>query len=364
MRIFPLSTALVAILIVSNALASSSLAIGNSGLVTAGIGQWFDYVVVIMMENHSINNTYGISVAPNNWNSSSKTCLGNCTYFNSLANSNGLAKGYTIDGIQSGSVGDYIAITSGYGNTLQACNVSAPGPAGTSSCPFLQIPNIVDRLESAGLTWKAYMEGYPFPSTCFTNDAGGSNYYHFNHNPFIYYADIENSTRRCSHIVSANSHTVSQNACLPTALPSDDVLINDLNSPSTASNYMFLTPNTVDDIHDCNDVSVGNAYLNRLIPQILGSALFTTRKAALFITFDEKDCTLSMPACPSAAPDLYTVWASNSTNPTTFSGVKSVKPYTHYSALKTIEDNWSLPPLITSTDGSASNMSEFLKTRL
>jgi hypothetical protein len=61
---------------------------------------------------------------------------------------------------------------------------------------------------------------------------------------------------------------------------------------------------------------------------------------------------------------LYTVWASNSTNPTTFSGVKSVKPYTHYSALRTVEDNWNLPPLITSTDGSASNMSEFLKTRL
>ena len=353
----------ITVILVSSTLASTTLSINNSGSVSGPpIGKWFDYVVVIMMENHSINNTYGISVAPNSWNSNSQTCLGNCTYFNSLANSNGLAEAYTIDGIQSGSIGDYIAITSGYGNTLQACNTNAPGPSGTSSCPFLQIPNIVDRLESAGLTWKAYMEGYPFPSTCFTNDAGGSNNYHFNHNPFIYYADIENNTNRCSHIVSANSATVNQNACWPTALPNDDVLINDLNSPSTASNYMFLTPNTVDDIHDCNDVSVGNAYLNRVIPQILGSALFTTRKAALFVTFDEKDCTLSMPACPSAAPDLYTVWASNPANPTTFSGVKSVKSYTHYSALKTIEDNWNLPPLISSTDGSASNMSEFLRT--
>jgi hypothetical protein len=145
------------------------------------------------------------------------------------------------------------------------------------------------------------------------------------------------------------------------------VLINDLKSPSTASNYMFLTPNTVDDIHDCNDVSVGNAWLNKVIPQILGSALFTTRKAALFVTFDEKDCTYSMPVmpdCPSAAPDLYTVWASNSTNPTTIAGVKSIVPYTHYSALKTVEDNWKLAPLIASTDGSASNMSEFLRARL
>jgi hypothetical protein len=113
------------------------------------------------------------------------------------------------------------------------------------------------------------------------------------------------------------------------------VLINDLKSPSTASNYMFLTPNTVDDIHDCNDVSVGNAWLNKVIPQILGSALFTTRKAALFVTFDEKDCTYSMPVMPDC-----------------------------YSALKTVEDNWKLAPLIASTDGSASNMSEFLRARL
>jgi hypothetical protein len=368
MRTPLLSILFVTVIVVSSTLANTSLSIGNSVAVNGPlVGKWFDYVVVIMMENHSINYTYGVSVAPNSWNSSSKTCLGNCSYFNSLADSNGLAKGYTIDGIQSGSIGDYIAITSGYGNTLQACNVSAPGPPGTSSCPFLQIPNIVDRLESAGLTWKAYMEGYPFPSTCFTNNAGGSNYYHFNHNPFVYYADIENSTSRCSHIVSANSQTVSQNACWPSALPNDDVLINDLKSPSTASNYMFLTPNTVDDIHDCNDVSVGNAWLNKVIPQILGSALFTTRKAALFVTFDEKDCTYSMPVmpdCPSAAPDLYTVWASNSTNPTTIAGVKSIVPYTHYSALKTVEDNWKLAPLIASTDGSASNMSEFLRARL
>src|SRR2546425_9456390 len=155
MRLSYFSVLLVAILLVSNGLASSSLSIGNSLRVLAGPGQWFDYVVVIMMENHSINNTYGVSVAPNNWNSNSQTCLGNCTYFNSLANSNGLAEQYTIDGIQSGSIGDYIAITSGYGNTLQACNSNPPGPG--STCPFLQIPNIVDRLESAGLTWKAYM---------------------------------------------------------------------------------------------------------------------------------------------------------------------------------------------------------------
>jgi acid phosphatase len=202
------------------------------------------------------------------------------------------------------------------------------------------------------------MEDYPTLSGC-KNDFVGN--YEPNHNPFIYYADIQNNVTRCSHIVKANSALVSQSTCWPTALPTDDVLINDLNSPSTAPNYTFLTPNRIDDNHDCNDVSVGNAWLNKVIPQILGTAVFTTKKAALFITFDEQGCTNPTPACPPSIPELYSVWASSSTKPTTKTMFKSVNPYTHYNPLRTIEDNWNLPTLIASTDGSAQNMQEFFR---
>jgi hypothetical protein len=311
------------------------------------------------MENHDINYTYGVSVAPNSWNSSSTTCLGNCAYFTALADTNGLSKEYREDPAQiaSASIGSYIAITSGYGNTDPACNSNPPGSSG---CALLQIPNIVDRLESARLNWKAYMEGYPKASGCVNNDMADPYNYHFNHNPFIYYADIQTNTTRCSNIVNANNTPVSQTTCSQTApLPTDDVLINDLNHPSTAANYSFLTPNTVDDAHDCNDVSIANAWLGKMIPQILGSAVFKTKRAALFITFDEPGCT--NPGCPPSRPELYSVWSSNSTNPRhpTIVGFKSVKPYTHYSPLRTIEYNWNLPPLVPSTDGSAQIMSEF-----
>src|SRR5437588_3231057 len=106
MRKSLLSTALVLVILVSSTLASSTLSIGNSGFVRNGsAGIWFDYVVVIMLENHSINYTYGISVAPNSWNNNSQTCLGNCTYFRSVADANSLAKGYTNTGVTDGSVG-------------------------------------------------------------------------------------------------------------------------------------------------------------------------------------------------------------------------------------------------------------------
>jgi hypothetical protein len=303
-----------------------------------------------MMENHDINYTYGVSNP--NWNSNSQTCLGNCTYYDLLADSNGLAKEYIQDQTQitGCSLGCYIAITSGYGNTPQPCN---DGPF-ASGCQLLPQTNLVDRLESAHLSWKAYMEDYPIQSGCF-NDFRGN--YEPNHNPFIYYADIQNSMARCQRIVNANPPVNQNSTCWPTSLPTDSVLLNDLNSPSTAPNYMFLTPNRVDDNHDCNDVSVGNAWLHEMVPQILGSTLFKTTRAALFITFDEPSCTNNFPACPPSRKELYSVWASNSVTKTAF---KSVNSYTHYSPLRTIEDNWRLQPYLNATtDGAANNMQEF-----
>src|SRR5467141_3622337 len=101
MRTPLLSVLFVAVILVSSVFASTNLSISNSGVVSGPlVGRFFDYVVVIMLENHGINTTYGSS------------CLGNCTYFNHLAATNSLAENY--DNAQlSGSLGDYIAITSG-----------------------------------------------------------------------------------------------------------------------------------------------------------------------------------------------------------------------------------------------------------
>jgi len=361
MRTPILSIILVGVILVSGTLANTALSLNNTATVTPLVGLWFDYVVVIMMENHSINDTYGVSNPL--WNSAtSGTCLGNCAYSTLLANQNGLAEGYTNTGVGGGSQGDYIAITSGYGNSN--CNGAA-----VPSC-WLPIPNIVDSLEAAHLTWKAYMEGYPISSGCADDFTGPPNNYGPNHNPFVYYTDIQNSTTRCANIVNANLVVANQtrasdnSVCSPAPVNTDNLFLNDLNSVTNASNYMFLTPNTADDLHDCNDVSLGNAWMQNMIPQILSSTLFSTRRAALFITFDEPDCTfksLGSPSnCPPHARQLYTIWASNPTMPTTKVAFRSANSYTHFSALKTVEDNWRLPPLVPANDGSANNMQEFL----
>jgi hypothetical protein len=350
MRTPLISVLLVTVILVSSALASTTLSINNSGVVVSSLnGKLFDYVVVILMENHGINVTYGSS------------CVGNCTFFKYHANTNGLAENYDNGGV-SGSLGDYIAITSG--DRSESCN-GAPGNCG----PFNDL-NIVDRIEAAHLTWKAYAEDYPSscgsscsPGKCFTGGSSSTGDYAANHNPFVYYNDILNSASRCSKITPANSVIPTQTGCgtatNPGIVETDDLLLDDLNSVTRAANYTFLTPNNIDNIHDCltSDVSTGNRYLQQLVPQILNSTVFRTKRAALFITFDEPDPFVG--TCPDCSRSLYTVWASHSSS-VTRSTFKSIIHYNHFSSLKTIEDNWSFAPL-NSTDASATNMNEFFK---
>jgi hypothetical protein len=310
------------------------------------------------MENHHINYTYGISVSPNSWNSTKGgTCLGNCAYFTGLANNQSLSLGHESNQI-GGSIWDYIALTSGHNNTdpLSGCNDGpTASPTGHTPCSQITDRNLVDLLESHGLSWKAYMENYPIVQGCPLNLNDFSNHYGPNHNPFIYYQDVTNNTARCNKIVSANAVSVSQpDPCATNPTPTDNVLLADL-TPALASNFMFLTPNFIDDIHDCNDVSVGNAWLSRIVPQILASSLFTTKRAALFISFDEPGCT--SPGCPpriTPGNQVYTVWAGNAKQK-----YKSATPYNAFSPLRTVEKNWNLPMLDATTDGKAVAMSEF-----
>jgi hypothetical protein len=335
---------LVTVILVSSTLASNSLSVNNSVVVTSGLPLWFQYVVIIVLENHGINQTYGSS------------CFGNCTFFSYLANTNSLAENYDKGGVP-GSLGDYIALTSAVGNVI--CNGSPP------DC-VPDVPNIVDRIEGAHLTWKAYMEDYP--SSCGSSCSSGNCYmgggpglgkYASIHNPFVYYRDITNSTRRCSRIVPANSFAPPSQICgistSPGVAETDDFLLKDLNSVSNAANYMFLTPNTIDDVHDCMDVSTGNLYLQQLIPSVLNSTLFRTKRAALFITYDEPD------GYGASTPYLYAVWASHGATYTK-PNFKSVNHYTHFSSLRTIENNWGFLPFFSSSnDGTASDMGEFFR---
>jgi len=257
-------------------------------------GTYFDHVVIIMMEDHGINDICARSPPP---------CLSTNgdPYAAGLANSHGIGSQYL--GVSHFSQADYIATLGGDTNGCVAypCQPSANA-------------NLVDRFEAAGLTWKGYMENQTPSSGC---DTGYNEPYTPEHNPFVFFTDITSNPARCSNVVKANPTTCSVTDC---------VLINDLNS-AAAPNFMWLTPNNCNNMHGvtgicATSIPLGDNYLSGLVPNILNSQTFTTQRSALFLVFDEgngycplngssEDCVYAVSAGPGTKTGFVTSNLSN-----------------------------------------------------
>ena len=269
----------------------------------------FDYILIILMENKNFNQINGSSSAP---------------YLNQLARNYSLATQYTA--CDHPSLPNYMCLT-GANNYFSGLDCFPTGSCTTSNS------SLVDEVENAGLTWRAYLED--MPSSCYKSSTGN---YTYVTNPFIYYTNIgSNSTRCAAHIVPANSGG--------RGLP-DDNLVNALGSTSTASNYMWLTPNMCDNMHNCS-TSRGDYYLSKLVPLILNSYIFRTQRAVLVITFDE-----GLGLYP--ADYVYAVWAG----PAVKTHYQSSIQYSHYALPSTIEVAWGLRSL-TSKDRGSPSLTEF-----
>ncbi len=295
-----------------------ALASGMTGSVPSGIdgprvrgsaaaGLYFDYLVTIVMENKNLCDvlTY---------------CGGFAPYLTGLADTWGLADEDRYCNVNP-SLPNYLCLT---GGSDFGCGDYSGNP-NSNACTGVawNAPNIVDRLESGGVTWKAYMED--MPSNCYARDSGD---YAVRHNPFVYYQDIATNASRCLRVIPSGNAA--------------SVLLNDLGSTTIAPNYMWFTPNDCNNMHSC-DESIGDTYMSILVPKILESTIFRTTRAALFVTFDE-----------GYGFPTYAVWAG----PGAKTAYVSSYSYTHYSVLATIESNWNLSPL-TSNDRDAPHMGEF-----
>lgn len=262
------------------------------------------HIFVIMEENQPGNVIIGNSA--------------NAPYINSLINQYSVATNYFS--VTHPSLPNYLAITSGSTDGITYdCNPPAAG------C-MLNVPNIADRIESSGRTWKEYAES--MPSACYMYNYGD---YATKHNPFVYYSDIADNKARCdNHVVPFTQ------------------LSTDLKSLSTTPDFAFITPNLCNDMHNCS-VEVGDYWLSKYVPMILNSKAFTSQPSLLFITWDEGDSTNNNVAMIVAGSAAKTKYVSNA-------------KYDHYSLLSTIETLWKLKPL-TSNDKIAPPMLDLINPK-
>jgi hypothetical protein len=241
---------------------------------------------VIVMENTEYGDVIGNSDAP---------------FINSLARRYAIADDYYA--IRHPSLPNYLALTGG--STFGI----------TSDCSDCSVneTSLIDQLEKAGISWKAYMESMPSP--CFREAEEGT--YAKRHNPFMYYRSISDNPDRCSRIVP------------------ESALERDI-SGGSLPDFSWITPNLCHDVHDC-PLRDGDRYLSTLVPRLLralGSG------GVLFLTWDEGD---SDDGCCEQAEGghIATIVAGDGAR----AGTRSSVPYDHYSLLRTIEDEWGLPRL-------------------
>ena len=186
--------------------------------------------------------------------------------------------------------------------------------------------SIVDRLEDKGLTWKSYAEDYP--GGCFlraeagakrlTPAAAPTQVYTKRHVPLLNFASVQTNAHRCARVVSGTQFLADARA---NRLPS----------------YSFYSPNLFDDGHSA-PLETASKWLQGFVHDFQRTAGAHSR-TLLVVVWDE-----------GGGKEART----NGVLAMLFGDV--VKPgrygasLTHYSLLRTIEDNFGLAPL---DDGDA-----------
>jgi len=277
----------------SSSSAAAASATGSPGATASPDVAAIQHVFLVVLENTYYSTAFGKP------------------YTHALATQNAYATRYYAPGHPS--LGNYLRITGGTsGETSGDCS---PG----TSC-HVSTPNLVDRLEAKGLTWKAYLQSMGAP--CRKTDAGA---YVVHHDPFVYFDSIRGDGARCAAHVVDYAH-----------------LAADLATTARTPSFAFLGPD------DDNSSSGADAWLRDQLPAVLNSPACTQQRCLVVVTWDEDDYHHDN--------RVLTIFAGSAAR----QGVASGTRYTHYSLLRTIEDAFGVSPL-NENDGSASPMSDMLR---
>ena len=241
--------------------------------LTAGAAQpattWSGTVFTIVMENKDRTEIIGNKDAP---------------YINQLAGQGALAAGYH-DAYIHPSEPNYLWMVSGENfGVLDDADPAAHHLASTS--------HLVDQIELAGQTWKAYQQGMGDP--CGLTSHGR---YAAKHDPFVYFDDVNGWDGSQFHPEArCNAHVVDYGQ-----------LATDI-ANKTLPKYVFITPDLDHDMHD-GSIAQGDAWLAAEVPKILATDAFQ-KGGALFLLWDEGSNDGDQPPFLVVSPNAKTGFVS------------------------------------------------------
>jgi hypothetical protein len=241
----------------------------------------FRHVVLIVFENHEVDDVLGSSDAPT---------------FNRLGSQYATISNYTA--VAHPSLPNYLALVSG----------STQGIDSDCTDCIVAGRSLADTLAASRKTWKTYAEG--LPRTGFTGASSGR--YAKKHNPFVYF--------RRNLTLARLQRVVPLSRFLP------DVRGRRLPT------FSLVIPDLCHDMHDCS-VSTGDTWLASFLkPLLRGSVL---KRSAVFVVFDEGTSDVggggriaALALGPLVRPHSKSTGATN-----------------HYGLLRTIESGLRLPLL-------------------
>jgi len=202
-----------------------------------------------------------------------------------LASANALATNYRA--VARPSLPNYLALTSGSTWDIADNDYHPLPPA-----------DLGTQLTTAGITWRAYMEGMTAEAGCMRSPYP----YALKHNPFAYYGG----------------------ACPSNVVPFEAL---DVDLASDTPNFVWITPGLCHDGHDC-PVDVAGTWLDGLVSRIVSSDAWRS-SGMLFIVWDEGDG-----GDGNLVPLIVLTQDAVATRIET--------EYDHYSLLATIEDTFGL----------------------
>ena len=263
----------------------------------------YDHIFVVVMENQDYSSIIGSGNGD--------------PYINGLANTYGLATNY--HGTDHPSLANYLALVGGtdYDANGNDCNP-------TGSCIVSGANLAFNELDPAGLSWKGYMESMGSP--CRASDNGE---YAVRHDPFPYFRNLQGTAECNAKVVDYSNFA------------------GDMNSLSTTANYVWITPNLIDDMHD-GTIQDGDNWLSQNLPTIFNSPAWTQTRSMMIMTWDED----------AGSDNNNQVATIVATSAPAFHATSNVN-YDHFSLLKTVESTWGLATM-QSGDAGASPMTDLL----
>jgi acid phosphatase len=186
-------------------------------------------------------------------------------------------------------------------NYLAFAGGSTFGQAGSDDpLPSIAGESVFHQLSARSIDWRAWAEDYPGgPGRCSLEPT--ADMYAMRHVAPLLFADVT-QTPLCDNVSAVE--------------------------PRVVPRFMWVTPNTCDDDHDCPP-STGDAWLAGHVPSWLAQG------AEVFITYDTGD-----PDTTHGGGHVYAVLVGNAIDP-----VRDNALMDHFSALAGIEDAFGLPRL-------------------